>query len=426
MGAPAAALRAGRHRESRAAVDAVRTVILADDDAIMRELASAKLLEAGYHVYTAVNGAEALTLLKKNGADLVISDLDMPVMSGFELTEAIRSDKKFSDLPVMVITASDRGDAVDRAFAAGATSFLAKPMNWSLFHHAVKFVLRAHDDRKALRVARDQAEAGAKFKDSLMSVMSHELRTPLNAIIGFGQIIADQFSKENDNLHREYADYIVDGGRRLLNSVSDMLLASDARSGPITLNEADVTLGVLVDDAITGVEKPLQLADARTVLKICSRDIEICCDRALISRGIRKLIDNAVKFSPRGVEITIGAAITSKGDLAIMVKDNGPGVKAESLHDLTAPFALLDMSLRRSREGLGLGLPLVKVIADAHGGSFRIDSRLGEGTRAIFMLPAARLQTASLSKAKAGKAGKDLPAESGKIDLGEKSGKRFA
>lgn len=380
-------------------MDAERKIILADDDAIMRELASAKLLEAGYQVVTACNGAEALSLLKKEGADMVISDLDMPVMNGFELTEAIRSDSAIGETPVMVITASDRGDAVDRAFAAGATSFLAKPMNWSLFHHAVKFVLRANDDRKALKAARDQAEAGAKFKDSLMSVMSHELRTPLNAIIGFGQIIADQFSKQNDNLHKEYADYIVDGGRRLLNSVSDMLLASDARSGPIVLNETDVSLGVLVDDALAGVEKTLRLAEASVSLKLCSREVEVCCDRALLARAIRKLVDNSVKFGPRGVEIVLGAALTRQGDLAIMVKDNGPGVKAERMEELTAPFAQLDMSLRRSREGLGLGLPLVKVIADAHGGSFRLDSRPDEGARAIIMMPKSRIMTTSAAGA---------------------------
>ncbi len=387
-------------------MDAERKIILADDDAIMRELASAKLLEAGYLVVTAANGAEALRLLKEEGADMVISDLDMPVMNGFELTEAIRSDEEIGETPVMVITASDRGDAVDRAFAAGATSFLAKPMNWSLFHHAVKFVLRAHDDRKALRAARDQAEAGAKFKDSLMSVMSHELRTPLNAIIGFGQIIADQFAKQNDNLHREYADYIVDGGRRLLNSVSDMLLASDARSGPIAINETDVTLGVLVDDALAGAEKTLRLAEASVSVKLCSRDLEVCCDRALVSRAIRKLVDNSVKFGPRGVEIVLGAAVTRQGGLAVMVKDNGPGVKAERIEELTAPFAQLDMSLRRSREGLGLGLPLVKVIAVAHGGSFRIDSKPGEGARAIIMLPKSRIVTNPVASAADGRDGK--------------------
>ena len=372
-------------------MDAVRKILLADDDAIMRELASAKLLEAGYQVVAACDGAEALAHLKKHGADLVISDLDMPVMNGFELTEAIRSDETLGDTPVMVITASDRGDAVDRAFAAGATSFLAKPMNWSLFHHAVKFVLRAHDDRKALRIARDQAEAGARFKDSLMSVMSHELRTPLNAIIGFGQIITDQFAKQNDNLHREYADYIVDGGQRLLNSVSDMLLASDARSGPIIINETDVSLGVLVDEALSGIQKALRVAEVKPTMRLCSRDIEICCDRTLVARAIRKLVENAVKFSPHGVDVLIGAALTRQGGLAIMVKDNGPGVKAERLAGLMTPFSQLDMSLRRSREGLGLGLPLVKVIASAHGGTFKVDSRPDEGTRAIIVLPASRI-----------------------------------
>ncbi|GJL92425.1 MAG: hypothetical protein DHS20C04_20840 [Hyphococcus sp.] len=372
-------------------MDTVRRIILVDDDAIMRELASAKLLDAGYHVMVACNGVEALTLLKNEGADLVISDLDMPMMNGFELTEAIRSDKGLGETPVMVITASDRGDAVDQAFAAGANSFLAKPMNWSLFHHAVKFVLRAHDDRIALRRARDQAEAGAKFKDSLMSVMSHELRTPLNAIIGFGQIITEQFASQNDNLHREYADYIVDGGRRLLSSVSDMLLASDARSGPIAINETDVSLGVLMDDVVSGFEKTLHLAEATLSLRLSSPDIEVCCDRALLSRAIRKLVDNSVKFSPRGVEILIGAALTRQGGLAIMVKDNGPGVKKELIGNLTAPFSQLDMSLRRSREGLGLGLPLVNVIAAAHGGSFRIDSELGKGARAIITIPASRV-----------------------------------
>lgn len=364
----------------------------------MRELASAKLIEAGYEVHVACDGAQALAALKAQNADLVISDLDMPVMNGFELTAAIREDPALSETPIMVITASDQGDAVDRAFAAGATSFLAKPMNWSLFHHAVKFVLRAHEDRRALKDARDQAEAGAKFKDTLMSVMSHELRTPLNAIIGFGQIIAERFSKEDDNLHREYADYIVDGGKRLLNSVSDMLLASEARSGPVVITETDMTLEGLVAEALSGLEKTLELAGVTIKQNLCSPDQEILCDRALVARALRKLIENAVKFSPNGVDVTIAAALTRQGDLAIMVKDNGPGVKPEILQELAKPFAQLDMSSRRKSEGLGLGLPLVSAVAAAHGGAFRIDSKQGAGARAILIFPKARLHQTQTAK----------------------------
>ncbi len=375
------------------------TIVLADDDPVMRELASAKLLEAGYAVKTACDGAEALSIVKKHGASLVISDIDMPVMNGFELTEAIRNDSAIGDIPVMVITASDQSDAVDRAFAAGATSFLAKPMNWSLFNHAVKFVLRASDDRQALQVARDQAEAGAKFKDSLMSVMSHELRTPLNAIIGFGQIISEQFEKQHDNLHGEYAEYIIDSGRRLLTSVSDMLLASDARSGPVAINEVDVYLSDLVEEAHSGMEKTLKLAGVEPVVRLCSPELEVTCDRILVARAIRKLIDNAVKFSPAGVKVLIGAALTRSGDLAIVVKDHGPGIKPEMLGDVLAPFAQLDMSIQRSREGLGLGLPLVQAIAAAHGGVLKLDSVVDEGTRAIISLPSSRIRSAGAEHA---------------------------
>lgn len=366
-------------------VSTATQILLVDDDPVMRELAAAKLTEAGYVVCVACDGAEALALLKENDASLVISDLDMPVMNGFELTEAIRTDDELADMPVVVVTASDSVDAVDRAFAAGATSFLAKPINWSLFHQAVKFALRAHQDAVALREARDQAEAGSQFKDNLMSVMSHELRTPLNAIIG------EQFDKEHDNMHREYAEYIVDSGRRLLNSVSDMLLASDARTGPVALTEVDVTLGGLIDEALGAMEKTMRLSGIEPELRICSRDIEVCCDRSLVVRALSKLIDNAVKFSPRGVPLLIGAAIAKNGDLAILVKDGGPGVKPERLAEVSAPFAQVDMSTKRSKEGLGLGLPLVQAIANAHGGAFRLQSTLGEGTRGVIVLPAARI-----------------------------------
>jgi len=368
-------------------------IILADDDPIMRELASAKLTDANYDVVAVENGAEALEKLKGDGADLVISDLDMPVMDGFELTRNIRADRLIDRTPVIVITASDHPEAVDNAFAAGATSFLAKPINWTLFGQAVMFVLRDSENQKALIVARDLAEAGVKFKDGLMSVMSHELRTPLNAIIGFGQLLTERFENQNDHLHKEYSEYIVDGGKRLLNSVSDMLLASDARSGPITISEADTTLGDVIMHAVAIVEKTATTAGADIAVRMQDPDIEICCDSRLFSRAISKLIDNSIKFSPRGVKIIVGSAMTRAGDLAILIKDNGPGVSQAKIAEICTPFAQSDMSLRRSKEGLGLGVPLAKAITQAHGAKFLLESGPGDGVRALIMLPAARVHT---------------------------------
>lgn len=375
-------------------------IILADDDPIMRELAEAKLLEAGYEVRVYADGAEALQALKCDGADLVISDIEMPNLDGFELTKKIRADKKLCETPIIVITSSDVSGAVDEAFAAGANSFLSKPINWSLFNHSVRFVLRASEDQQALRVARDQAEAGARFKDNLMSVMSHELRTPLNAIIGFGQIIGEHFDKDNDLVNKEYTDYILESGKRLLNSVSDMLLVSEARAGLISINEADATVKDIVADALAPLEKSISISGAEIVTRLEDPDLEICCDRALFARAIGKLVDNSIKFTQRGVRIVIGAALTPSGDLAFLVKDNGPGVPADKIDEAITPFSQPDMTAGRSKEGLGLGLPLTQAIAQAHDATFRLDAKPSSGAQVIIVLPAARIRSAGKASVK--------------------------
>lgn len=371
-------------------------VLVVDDDPVMRELASAKLAEAGYIAAAAADGASGLRAARDGEAPiLVITDIDMPGMSGFDLTRALRTDPALHDVPVIVITGSEHPNAVDEAFGAGATSFLAKPINWTLFSHSVRFVLKSDADQRELRIARDAAEAGSKFKDSLLSIMSHELRTPLNAIIGFGQILSTQFERENDAVHKEYSDYIVDGGKRLLNSVSDMLLASDARTGPIAINDVDCTIDEIVDLALSPLGKTLSLAQPEIRRAIRDPGLEVCCDRALIARALGKLIENAVKFSPRGVTVTIGAAVTRGGDLVFLVRDTGPGMAPERLAVALQPFNQADMSLRRSREGLGLGLPLVGAIVASHDGRFRLESEPGKGTSAFIVLPASRVRVAA-------------------------------
>ena len=366
-------------------------ILLVDDDPIMCELASTRLIDAGYTVDIAHNGEEALAVLERRDADLVISDIDMPGMDGFELTRRLKTNPKWRTIPVIVITASDRADVAADAFEAGAMSFLDKPINWTLFSHAVKFVLRASHDQKELRIARDQAEAGARFKDSLMSVMSHELRTPLNAIIGFGQLLREKFISEEDNQNGEYADYIIDGGQRLLNSVSDMLLASDARTGPISLNEVDTSIGEIAELAISYVKKEIELSKAQIDVRLHNSDMEIRCDRLLISRAVAKLIDNSIKFSSPGVAIMLATVMTSDNRFAIIVRDNGPGIAHDKIQSIGMPFIQSDMSLRRSKEGLGLGLPLVKAITDSHDGTFLLNAGEDTGTQAIMLFSNARI-----------------------------------
>ncbi|MEM9168224.1 MAG: hybrid sensor histidine kinase/response regulator [Pseudomonadota bacterium] len=366
-------------------------VLVVDDDPIMRELASTKLADEGYVVDVAETGDDAWAMLQKRPRDLVVADIDMPGMDGFALTEAIRSRDALRETPVIVITSSDHGDAVDRAFAAGATSFVAKPINWALFAHSVRFVLRSSDDRRALRVARDQAQAGAHFKDALMSMMSHELRTPLNAIIGFGQILGDVFEENADAVNRQYADYIIDGGKRLLSSVSDILLVSDASSGVLTLNEGRCPVGDVIDLARQEIEQTIVASGAQIKVSMGAPGAEVQCDCALMGKALAKLISNSIKFSDRGVRVTVGSTLLKSGALALVVKDDGPGIDAQTRAAVMQPFLQSDMSLKRSKEGLGLGLPIVMAVSKAHDAVFKLESKPGEGAQAAIVFPKDRV-----------------------------------
>jgi two-component system cell cycle sensor histidine kinase PleC len=132
---------------------------------------------------------------------------------------------------------------------------------------------------------------------------------------------------------------------------------------------------------------------ATLALALEDPDLELCCDLVLVSRALGKLIENSTKFSPRGVRIVLGAAMTKTGELAFLVEDNGPGIAADKLATIVQPFAQSDLSTRRSKEGLGLGVPLVQAIATAHDAKFRIESSPGNGTRALLLMPQARMLT---------------------------------
>lgn len=366
-------------------------IIVADDDPILRELAEIKLLEAGYAVETCQTGTGALLALQKHGADLVIADIEMPGMNGFELTRSIRKDSLLGQTPVIIITSGTGDKAVNDAFAAGASSFLPKPVNWSLFIHSIRFVLRASRNHKALVLARDRARAGERFKDNLMSVMSHELGTPLNAILGFGQLLDEHFQKNNDTLCREYTEYILESGNRLLNSVSDMLLSCDARTDSITLDETDVKVRCIVDEALAALEKSIRISGTGILYRLENPEQEILCDRSLLARAVAKLVDNAGKFTGDKGHITIGTLTTGSGRLALFVRDNGPGMPERKVKLAMELFSQLDMSTQRSHEGLGLGLPLANAIARAHRGTLKLRSEKGRGTQAVILLPSDRV-----------------------------------
>jgi len=251
---------------------------------------------------------------------------------------------------------------------------------------------RSERRNRALDRARQQAEEASLSKTRFLANMSHELRTPLNAIIGFAEVIQKQMLGPIGNArYAEYVDDIQSSGQHLLSLINNILDMSKIESGSWRI-QPEMTDPVEIMEASLRTFR--ERAEGRGVfmtMAVDARLFEGFVDRQALRQILLNLISNAVKFTPAGGRIEVGAAPLQDGAFTVWVTDSGIGIAPEHIPVVLAPFGQVENDLTRQYEGTGLGLPLVKSLIEMHGGRFEIHSTPGEGTtiRAEFPPPPA-------------------------------------
>ncbi len=249
---------------------------------------------------------------------------------------------------------------------------------------------RSERRNRALDRARQQAEEASLSKTRFLANMSHELRTPLNAIIGFAEVIQKQLMGPLGNArYAEYVDDILSSGQHLLSLINNILDMSKIESGSWRI-QPEMTDPVEIMEASLRTFR--ERAEGRGIfmaMTVDARLFEGFVDRQALRQILLNLISNAVKFTPPGGRIEVGAEPLGDGAFAVWVRDTGIGIAPENIPVVLAPFGQVENDLTRQYEGSGLGLPLVKSLVEMHGGRFEIHSALGEGTmiRASFPPP---------------------------------------
>ena len=387
-------------------------VLFVDDDPLLREFALENLSAHWPNVAVAADGEEALAALRRSKADIVLLDLEMPRLDGFGVLKALRAGQATERLPVIVITGRDDEHSIDRAFSAGATSFLIKPINWRLLVHQVRYVDRAAQvehsltrhiaelERKkceleetstALAVALSNADAASAAKSDFLATMSHELRTPLNAVIGFSEILDSQrYGPLGSPKYRGYVRDILDSGKHLLSLINDVLEFSRGGSGKLRLANDEFSPTEVIDEAIRKVIHQATTANLTLTAEAAPAEVGLRGDRRRVVQVLINLLANAVKFTPAGGRVTVHSIYDLDG-LAISVSDTGIGIASEDIPKALDRFTQVENSFVRKYDGTGLGLPLAKQLIELHGGTLSIDSTPQVGTTVTVRFPAERV-----------------------------------
>jgi len=373
-------------------------ILVVDDDPVVRSLMRATLERDGFVVIEAGDGVEGCRLYEEHRPDLLLVDLVMPHMDGYELCRVLRSRPESVYVPIVVATSLDDLPSIARAYDAGATDFIPKPLNWLVLNHRVRYILRAsraleevRRNQERLIAAKEAAEAANRAKSEFLANMSHELRTPLNAIIGFSGMMSDRMFGPLGEKYVEYANIIGDSGRHLLAIITDILDVAKADAERLLLAEERVEIGEVVELGSKIVEDMARRAQIEFISEVAKPLPPMMADPAKLTQILVNLLSNAVKFTPPGGKVRLKVERRVHRGITFRVEDTGIGMSAEQIPIAMAPFGQISNSMTRQHDGVGLGLPLTKRLVELHGGTIEIDSEPGKGTIASVYLPEERL-----------------------------------
>jgi signal transduction histidine kinase len=380
----------------------LKSVLIVDDVPDNLRLLTSILREHGYKARPAPNGRLALRAATNDPPDLILLDVDMPEMDGFDVCRKLKAAARTRDIPVIFVSAIDDVANRVKGFEAGGVDYIGKPfqpgevlarLHTHLSLRALQQQLetqnvRLREQAEALGEANDQLARAVRLKDEFLASVSHELRTPLNAILGISEVLTEGIYGSLNEKQRRSIQVIEESGRHLLNLINDILDVSKIEAGKMELQMAPVSVEAVCRASLQLIGSHAAEKRLHVSWGIDSSVTTIWADERRLKQILTNLLSNAVKFTPEDGKIGLEVSGEANREvLRFMVWDTGIGIPEEEMGRLFQPFVQLDSRLSRQYSGTGLGLALVHRLTDMHGGSLSVQSQVGEGSRFIVSLP---------------------------------------
>lgn len=420
-----------------------KDILIAEDSPTQREQLKFILENNGYNIHAAENGAEAFEILKKVKPSLIITDILMPEIDGYELCERIKSDPNTSDIPVMLLTSLSDPHDVIKGLQAGADNFLTKPYKEQFLLSRIRYVLvnqELRNDSIASEVGMEIVFGGEKYfinsnrmqiidlllstyenaiqknnelaeankqllkmhqevelkniqlnklnedKSKFLRMAAHDLRNPTAAILSSSSFLLEIIQDRLSDNEKEYIELINKSGNFILQLLNELLDLEIIESGNLQLSLEEIDLNGLIKESISLSKS---IAEKKSISINFNTEIEpllVEVDCVKIDQVLNNLISNAIKFSHPESDISI--LVQAKDDEAVVtVTDKGQGIPEQEINKLFKPFGKTSVRATRGEDSTGLGLSIVKKIVESHSGNVWVESEVNKGSAFYFTLP---------------------------------------
>lgn len=370
------------------------SILIVDDTPIVRKTLNFALTKAGHDVTEATDGMDAIAHLWAQSFDLILLDVEMPRMNGYQVLQKLKSDVHFANIPVIVISANEELESAVRCIELGAVDYLNKPFNATLLHARVQSSLekkRLHDKEMAqqkeleeLYEALKQADAA---KDEFVAMVAHELRNPIFGLMAGYEILNrlnDDESRQKPVLNSMF--YALDSMKRLVEDLNDI---SQIEAGNIALEFSDVSMPTIMERVVSSLQHKISMKKHEVDINIPEGIEPVFGDRFRLTQILTNLTSNAVKYTPENGRISITAQPyeLDSSYLHITVKDNGIGMDQAALDKVFDKYYRVENDHTAKEDGIGLGMFITKTLIQKHNGSIWVQSEAKKGTAVHFTIP---------------------------------------
>jgi two-component system sensor histidine kinase/response regulator len=359
-------------------------ILVVDDQETNVQVLGSMLGQLGYEIVPVITGEQALRRLAAYPADLILLDVLMPEMDGFEVCHRIRSQPKLAEIPIIFLSAADDKTFIVRALEAGAVDYVTKPFNQAELISRVRTHL-------ALKLARDRLRQLAEDKDELLGILAHDLKNHLGGMQMSAQLMHDRASALGDDRLKRTSGNILDASNQMFSFVKEFLANAAADRG-LALNPEAVSLSEAAAAAIQRYSEAAQRKSIRFHQEFPLETPLVLADQGALDQVIDNLVSNAVKFSPPDKSIWLSIGSAAGGILECRVRDEGPGCDAGDLANMFARYRRLSARPTAGEPSTGLGLSIAKRHVDAMNGTLHCESEPGMGATFVLRLPLARRQ----------------------------------